>query len=68
MCSIGLDGKSLDLDWGQGKVTQLSSVWLRDNSPHPDNIDSVSWGRKLLMSDLDTGVRVAKVNNYQPSS
>ena len=40
----------------------VAAVWLRDNSPHPDNIDSVSFGRKLLMSQLNLDVKIEEVH------
>jgi len=59
-CKIGVDGDSLDLDHGQGHITRIASVRLRDNSPLEQ--DSASFGRKLLMSDLDLRVRVEEIS------
>ena len=32
-CHIGGEGEYLHVDWGEGAVSQVSSIWLRDNSP-----------------------------------
>ena len=60
--SVSRDRESLLLQGALGEVETFPSVWLRDSSSHPDTTDPVSLGRTLLMEDLDTDVKISKVN------
>ena len=55
-------GDSLVLEDSDGRRETFSSVWLRDCSDHPDTRDPVSLGRTLLLKDLDTDIKIEKVN------
>ena len=51
----------LGVEWPSGKISEFAAVWLRDNCPDPKIIDPSSFGRLLLMSDLDTEITIEKV-------
>ena len=55
-------GDSLVLEDSDGRRETFSSVWLRDCSDHPETRDPVSLGRTLLLKDLDTDIKIEKVN------
>ena len=58
-CAIDAEGSHLEITWRTGSInttSQVPAVWLRDNSPHA--IDAVSFGRTLLMADLELDVRI----------
>jgi len=52
---------ALSVEWPDGQVSQYAAVWLRDNCPHPSVTDPSSFGRLLLLSDLDTEIAVEKI-------
>merc|ERR1719481_2138621 len=54
---ISSDGDKISLKWSDGRRSEYSSVWLRDNCPsttHPTSL-----GRLLLMASLDPDIKVA---------
>ena len=51
----------LGVEWPNGQVSVFAAVWLRDNCTDPKIIDPSSFGRLLLMSDLDTEITIEKV-------
>ena len=51
----------LGLEWPSCEISEFAAVWLRDNCPDPKITDPTSFGRLLLMSDLDTEITIEKV-------
>ena len=52
----------LGVEWSDGTLSEFAAVWLRDNCPDPKITHPTSFGRLLLMSDLDTEITIDKVH------
>merc|ERR1719430_402030 len=53
----------LGVQWTDGHVSEFAAVWVRDNCTDPRITDPTSFGRLLLMSDLDTEITIEKVSD-----
>ena len=53
---------TVEVKWSDGFKTEFASVWLKDNCPHPRTTHPHSFGRLLLMSDLDPDIRIDQVH------
>ena len=51
----------LTVQWDDGFESQFAAVWLRDNCPHPKITHPTSFGRLMLMEDLDTDITIKEV-------
>jgi len=48
----------LTVQWDDGLESQFAAVWLRDNCPDPKITHPTSYGRLMLMEDLDTDITI----------
>lgn len=60
--TVSSSKKKLCVEWCDGTVSEFAAVWLRDNCPDPRTTHPTSFGRLLLMSDLDTEITIGSAS------
>jgi len=59
--TTSLDKEKLHLVWADGQKSEFSACWLKENCPSPSTTDPVSYGRLMLMANLDIDIKINKV-------
>ena len=62
---VSKNKENLKIEWSDGFKSEFAAVWLKDNCPHPRTTHQESFGRLLLMSNLNTEITIDQV--YQVS-